>query len=317
MDAEGHQPAYGFGKFGLTSMGFGGSSGMFHEKQKLVVSPATPPQAYNTGLPPQYPSRSSGLISSSSMEGSYGAVGQVGVDQNLARQSSYTPDLPSHLFIQNGYTAMKGARKYRAGNGLDGGACPATATRGKGQLSLSSLETMLPQFSETRNECLEVSGPGDSGLLSNAIGRGHASGSVWGDSLEEDGVKLFSSSQSLVQNCGTGNRGHLLLSHHPSLPRSSIPDMEKLLQSQDSVVPWKIRAKRGCATHPRSIAERVRRTRISERMSKLKELVPKMDKQTNTADMLDLAVEHIKDLQEQYKALSRRLANCNCTSRQK
>lgn len=73
----------------------------------------------------------------------------------------------------------------------------------------------------------------------------------------------------------------------------------------------------------------VRRTRISERMRKLQELVPNMDKvglsskylgifvyfflwrvnillffpwqQTNTADMLDLAVDYIKDLQEQFK----------------
>jgi len=32
--------------------------------------------------------------------------------------------------------------------------------------------------------------------------------------------------------------------------------IEKFLQFQDAV-PCKIRAKRGCATHPRSIAERV------------------------------------------------------------
>ncbi|XP_042980246.1 G-box-binding factor-like [Carya illinoinensis] len=57
--------------------------------------------------------------------------------------------------------------------------------------------------------------------------------------------------------------------------------IEKFLQFQDSV-PCKIRAKRGFATHPRSIAERVRRTRISERMRKLQDLVPNMDKQTNT-----------------------------------
>eukprot|EP00268_Persea_americana_P049380 TRINITY_DN5294_c0_g1_i5.p1 TRINITY_DN5294_c0_g1~~TRINITY_DN5294_c0_g1_i5.p1 ORF type:complete len:160 (-),score=19.32 TRINITY_DN5294_c0_g1_i5:482-892(-) len=78
--------------------------------------------------------------------------------------------------------------------------------------------------------------------------------------------------------------------------------MEQILQFQDSV-PCKIRAKRGCATHPRSIAERVRRTRISERMRKLQELVPNMDKQTNTADMLDLAVEYIKKLQSEAKVL--------------
>jgi hypothetical protein len=36
-------------------------------------------------------------------------------------------------------------------------------------------------------------------------------------------------------------------------------------------------------------------------MRKLQELVPNMDKQTNTSDMLDLAVDYIKDLQRQYK----------------
>ncbi|KAL2893514.1 Transcription factor bHLH80 [Bienertia sinuspersici] len=52
-------------------------------------------------------------------------------------------------------------------------------------------------------------------------------------------------------------------------------EMEKLLEDS---VPCRIRAKRGCATHPRSIAERVRRTRISDRIRKLQELVPNMDK---------------------------------------
>lgn len=62
--------------------------------------------------------------------------------------------------------------------------------------------------------------------------------------------------------------------------------MEKLFQFPDSV-PCKIRAKRGCATHPRSIAERVRRTRISERMRKLQELVPNMDKVLDTSILFD------------------------------
>lgn len=43
-----------------------------------------------------------------------------------------------------------------------------------------------------------------------------------------------------------------------SLPKTSaeMAAVEKLLHFQD-VVPCKVRAKRGCATHPRSIAERV------------------------------------------------------------
>ncbi|KAB5512568.1 hypothetical protein DKX38_029596 [Salix brachista] len=73
-------------------------------------------------------------------------------------------------------------------------------------------------------------------------------------------------------------------------------EMDKLLEDS---VPCRVRAKRGCATHPRSIAERVRRTRISDRIRKLQELVPNMDKQTNTADMLDEAVEYVKVLQRQ------------------
>ena len=49
------------------------------------------------------------------------------------------------------------------------------------------------------------------------------------------------------------------LTHHLSLPSSSsrMATMEKLYQTQ-RVVPCKIRAKRGFATHPRSIAERVK-----------------------------------------------------------
>ncbi|KAE9466025.1 hypothetical protein C3L33_02072, partial [Rhododendron williamsianum] len=39
--------------------------------------------------------------------------------------------------------------------------------------------------------------------------------------------------------------------------------------------------------------------------------------QTNTADMLDLAVDYIKDLQKQYKILNEYRANCKCSSIQK
>ncbi|KAL8031505.1 hypothetical protein ABFS82_13G029800 [Erythranthe guttata] len=85
--------------------------------------------------------------------------------------------------------------------------------------------------------------------------------------------------------------------------------MEKLLE--DSVM-CSTRAKRGCATHPRSIAERVRRTRISDRIRKLQELVPNMDKQTNTADMLEEAVVYVKFLQKQIQELTEHQKDCKC-----
>ncbi|KAK7343223.1 hypothetical protein VNO77_11800 [Canavalia gladiata] len=99
-----------------------------------------------------------------------------------------------------------------------------------------------------------------------------------------------------------------------SLPQTTLEmaTVEKLLHIPEDSVPCKIRAKRGCATHPRSIAERERRTRISGKLKKLQDLVPNMDKQTSYADMLDLAVQHIKGLQSQVQKLHRELENCTC-----
>ncbi|GFP98175.1 transcription factor bhlh130 [Phtheirospermum japonicum] len=108
------------------------------------------------------------------------------------------------------------------------------------------------------------------------------------------------------------------LVHHLSLPKTSseMAEVEKLLQFQpETTTPCQVRAKRGCATHPRSIAERMRRTRISEKMKKLQDLFPNMDKQTSTADMLDLAVEYIKDLQKQVETLADTKAKCICSSK--
>ncbi|KAL6961973.1 hypothetical protein U1Q18_036931 [Sarracenia purpurea var. burkii] len=89
-------------------------------------------------------------------------------------------------------------------------------------------------------------------------------------------------------------------------------EMERLFEDS---VPCRVRAKRGCATHPRSIAERVRRTRISDRIRKLQELVPNMDKQTNTADMLEEAVEYVKFLQKQIQELMENQKNCKCINK--
>ncbi|CAL0334124.1 unnamed protein product [Lupinus luteus] len=134
---------------------------------------------------------------------------------------------------------------------------------------------------------------------------------------DDDDVKPFSGSKAAETQNETGGQPSVPLAHQLSMPNTpmEMAAIEKFLQSSDSV-PWKIRAKRGCATHPRSIAERVRRTKISERMKKLQDLVPTMDNQTKTADMLDLAVEYIKDLQKQVLTLSESQAKCTCSHKQ-
>ncbi|KAJ7523174.1 hypothetical protein O6H91_18G040400 [Diphasiastrum complanatum] len=65
----------------------------------------------------------------------------------------------------------------------------------------------------------------------------------------------------------------------------------------------RVRARRGQATDPHSIAERLRRERIAERMRSLQELVPNSNK-TDKASMLDEIIEYVKFLQLQVKVLS-------------
>ncbi|KAJ9185840.1 hypothetical protein P3X46_005427 [Hevea brasiliensis] len=65
----------------------------------------------------------------------------------------------------------------------------------------------------------------------------------------------------------------------------------------------RVRARRGQATDPHSIAERLRRERIAERMKALQELVPTANK-TDRAAMLDEIVDYVKFLRLQVKVLS-------------
>ncbi|KAK9274921.1 hypothetical protein L1049_022176 [Liquidambar formosana] len=65
----------------------------------------------------------------------------------------------------------------------------------------------------------------------------------------------------------------------------------------------RVRARRGQATDPHSIAERLRRERIAERMRALQELVPNANK-TDKASMLDEIIDYVKFLQLQVKVLS-------------
>lgn len=274
--------------------------------------------AMNTQLPPQYP-RQSGAQMGYRVVSSIGREneGQSRIGSNLMRQNSSPAGFLSHLNSQNGYYGGRGIGSYR---GADGGG------NGSDLSPCSSRLKLLSRITEVENE---NGGPNglDEAKVGNSSGdnlffsSGFPFGS-WNDSSYfaenmSTGIKreLLDNDPKLFLN-NTHERsfegGNNMLSHHLSLPKTSA-EMEKLLQLQDTV-PCKVRAKRGCATHPRSIAERVRRTRISERMRKLQELVPNMDKQTNTADMLDLAVDYIKGLQKQYKTLNDIRENCKCSA---
>ncbi|PIA27325.1 hypothetical protein AQUCO_08000003v1 [Aquilegia coerulea] len=72
-----------------------------------------------------------------------------------------------------------------------------------------------------------------------------------------------------------------------------------------------VRARRGQATDSHSLAERVRREKISERMKQLQGLVPGCDKVTGKALMLDEIINYVQSLQYQVEFLSMKLASVN------
>ncbi|XAR68560.1 hypothetical protein NMG60_11003731 [Bertholletia excelsa] len=291
----------------------------------------------NSQLPPQYPRQSSGSATQLDNNNSQyrmvglGSASGLNGSSNLTRQSSSPAGLFSHLTTQNDKVSEV-LNSLSPNSSRKGALCQPVFKQAGGPMNFSSGVPsslgMLSQISELENESVGGSCHNDLKLGNGSrepqfYSPSYSFGS-WSDSsqfqenfsvlrrdLDSDG-KLFAATQKGELE----NRMHVL-SHHLSLPKTSaeMAAMEKLLQFQDTV-PCKVRAKRGCATHPRSIAERVRRTRISERMRKLQDLVPNMDKQTNTADMLDLAVEYIKDLQKQYKILRENRANCKCMQKQ-
>ncbi|RAL42165.1 unnamed protein product [Cuscuta campestris] len=86
--------------------------------------------------------------------------------------------------------------------------------------------------------------------------------------------------------------------YHGQLMPSSVPAMP-----HPPTVRPRVRARRGQATDPHSIAERLRRERIAERIRALQELVPSVNK-TDRAVMLDEIVEYVKFLRLQVKVLS-------------
>ncbi|XP_076929864.1 transcription factor bHLH130-like [Bidens hawaiensis] len=227
-------------------------------------------------------------------DGGYGFTNQSNLDgtssfgarvSNLGRQNSTPAGFLSALTVENGFTSIKT------------GSSSSTLGTSNNHISFSlgpssSSSRFLPQISENENELQESS-----------------FGSM---KRSRDGAL------KILQNGETGTNTPNLV-HHMSLPKTSseMANVDNYLHfQQESTVPWKTRAKRGFATHPRSIAERERRTRISERIKRLQELFPDIDKQTNTADMLDMAVEYIKNLQKELQELNEARARCKCSSKQ-
>ncbi|XP_039138562.1 transcription factor bHLH62-like isoform X1 [Dioscorea cayenensis subsp. rotundata] len=84
-------------------------------------------------------------------------------------------------------------------------------------------------------------------------------------------------------------------------------DHQKKAKANDQEGFVHVRARRGQATDSHSLAERVRREKISERMKLLQGLVPGCDKVIGKALMLDEIINYVQSLQHQVEFLSMKL----------
>ncbi|KAM6545685.1 hypothetical protein CsatB_026421 [Cannabis sativa] len=256
--------------------------------------------------------------SSSSSSSSASVSASASPSSSLVRQRSSPAGFFSHLSNvvtdKNGFSVTRGSGGYGSQQG--GTNCGPGVSRLKSQLSFTR-QDCLSQISEVSENVIDG--------MSSENGHHNASHSFatsFGmDSWDNNTNSIvFSAPQSKRAKNMDGDLYNCLnvLDTQFSLPQTTLEmaAVEKLLHIPEDSVPCKIRAKRGCATHPRSIAERERRTRISGKLKKLQDLVPNMDKQTSYADMLDLAVQHIKGLQNQVKKLHTELENCTCGCKQ-
>lgn len=74
-----------------------------------------------------------------------------------------------------------------------------------------------------------------------------------------------------------------------------------------------VRAKRGQATDSHSIAERVRREKINNKLRCLQDLVPGCHKSMGMAVMLEEIINYVHSLQNQVEFLSMELATASCS----
>ncbi|XVE55711.1 hypothetical protein DITRI_Ditri03aG0180100 [Diplodiscus trichospermus] len=124
-----------------------------------------------------------------------------------------------------------------------------------------------------------------------------ASGDCGDVPKEQDGKK-----QKTEQNTGGNSRGKQVAKQAKDSSQTGEAAKENYIH---------VRARRGQATNSHSLAERVRREKISERMRLLQELVPGCNKITGKAVMLDEIINYVQSLQQQVEFLSMKLATVN------
>ncbi|KAH9727836.1 transcription factor bHLH128 [Citrus sinensis] len=206
---------------------------------------------------------------------------------SLLRQRSSPAGFLSHFASETGFSVTRETGNYNSQGRSSGG---LGVSRLKSQLSFTGQDSLSQISEESENGIDGVS----SGSGRQNATHSYSTASFGMDSWENGTSIVFSAPPSKRTKTLDGDIFNCLnaLDSQFTMPQTSLEmaTVDNLLNIPEDSVPCKIRAKRGCATHPRSIAER----------------------QTSYSDMLDLAVQHIKGLQNQVENLHKDLEHCTC-----
>lgn len=124
----------------------------------------------------------------------------------------------------------------------------------------------------------------------------------------EDGESKITGNHSAKKSNSNNNKENCGAAEDTSNSKENSKVSEVQNQKTDYI---HVRARRGQATDSHSLAERVRREKISERMKYLQDLVPGCNKITGKAGMLDEIINYVQSLQKQVEFLSMKLATVN------
>ncbi|XP_019235553.1 PREDICTED: transcription factor bHLH137 isoform X2 [Nicotiana attenuata] len=167
--------------------------------------------------------------------------------------------------------------------------------------------------SVTNNSSSSVSLDMDSSSVTDKIESGNKPNFIPMDKKRKsrEGSSSMSSAHSKVDNGKKKKNYSQLVAKEEKKGKDENKKEEKKANEEAPTGYIHVRARRGQATDSHSLAERVRREKISERMKILQSLVPGCDKVTGKALMLDEIINYVQSLQNQVEFLSMKLASSN------
>ncbi|KAG8057110.1 hypothetical protein GUJ93_ZPchr0002g25366 [Zizania palustris] len=240
----------------------------------------------------------------------------------LAPVPAFLPQGLSHFPVDSGFIE-RAARStcFGGGGGMMGAGAYGAADQSMGDAFGGAAERLMDHH---RNECnnkadLELAGNGHDEVPSSEAAGGDCSSKGSDSKKRRRPNEVMGADQVHCSNLPADSANESVHSKdkgEESSPATTTGGKSKGKGAKDTSESQKedyihVRARRGQATNSHSLAERLRREKISERMKLLQDLVPGCSKVTGKAVMLDEIINYVQSLQRQVEFLSMKLATVN------